>query len=165
MIDPSDTAIHQEQLPDEAATVAFAKRLARLAAPGDVFALFGDLGAGKTALARAFINALPDEFGQPCAEEVPSPTFTLVQSYEAPGLEIWHVDLYRLGAPDEALELGLEEAHGEGALLIEWPERLGGLLPATRLDIRLAPGDAGGRIAQLGDPEGAWADRIAGLLA
>jgi tRNA threonylcarbamoyladenosine biosynthesis protein TsaE len=116
---------------------------------------------GKSELARAAIRARLDA----PELEVPSPTFTLVQSYEAPGLEIWHVDLYRLGAPDEALELGLEEAHGEGALLIEWPERLGGLLPATRLDIRLAPGDAGGRIAQLGDPEGAWADRIAGLLA
>ncbi len=166
MIDPSDTAIHQEQLPDEAATVAFAKRLARLAAPGDVFALFGDLGAGKTALARAFINALPDESGQPCAEEVPSPTFTLVQQYQRkPGL-VWHFDLYRIEEAEEVWELDFEDALASGISLIEWPERLAGLLPTTALRILLevAPSTsapAGRRISLYG--AGTWKDRWASL--
>lgn len=122
-------------LPDEAATEALARRLAAVVRPGDVFALWGGLGAGKTAFARAFIRAAGDP-----AEEVPSPTFTLVQSYALPAGAAWHFDLYRLASPDEVWELGIEDAFAEGIVLIEWPDRLGALLPPDRLDIHLDPG-------------------------
>jgi tRNA threonylcarbamoyladenosine biosynthesis protein TsaE len=119
------------ELPDEAATSALAAAVAAMAEPGDVIALRGELGAGKTTFARAFILARgPDG-------EVPSPTFTLVQLYHAHGATIWHFDLYRLRSPEEAWELGIEDAFGDGISLIEWPERLGPLLPDRRLEIRL----------------------------
>ncbi len=122
-------------LPDEAATQALARRLAGVVRMGDVIALWGGLGAGKTALARAFIRAA----GNP-DEEVPSPTFTLVQTYTLAAGPCWHFDLYRLASPDEVWELGIEDALGQGIVLIEWPERLGALLPADRLDIHLESG-------------------------
>jgi tRNA threonylcarbamoyladenosine biosynthesis protein TsaE len=120
------------ELADERATLALGARLAGEAGQGDVFALGGDLGTGKTTLARGFIRALtePDE-------EVPSPTFTLVQTYDTEKGTIWHFDLYRLKDPEEAWELGIEEAFAEGISLIEWPERLGALLPARRRDVTL----------------------------
>ncbi|MBF0334668.1 MAG: tRNA (adenosine(37)-N6)-threonylcarbamoyltransferase complex ATPase subunit type 1 TsaE [Alphaproteobacteria bacterium] len=120
-------------LPDEEATMRLGAALAEAARAGDVIALSGPLGAGKTALARAFIRHLtsPDE-------EVPSPTFTLVQIYETAKGDIWHLDLYRLADPAETVELGIEEAFREGICLIEWPERLGPLLPGDRLDLRLS---------------------------
>ncbi len=104
-------------LPDLAATAALGRRIALCLRPGDVVALEGDLGAGKTTLARAILAALG------VAENVPSPTFTLVQSYETAGLTVSHYDLYRLKTPDELRELGLDEALEDGAALIEWPER------------------------------------------
>jgi len=109
-------------------TERLAATLASLAAPGDIIALSGELGAGKTTFARGFVRALTGK-----DEDVPSPTFTLVQTYDTPKGEIWHCDLYRLAKPDDALELGLEDAFGSGICLIEWPERLGGLLPPRRL--------------------------------
>lgn len=115
----------------------FAARLAETAEAGDVFALYGTLGAGKTVFSRAFIRALTDP-----DEEVPSPTFTLVQLYDADKATIWHFDLYRLKSADEIYELGFEEALGDGISLIEWPERAGALLPKNRLDIRIETGDA-----------------------
>ncbi len=126
------------ELPDEAATARLAQSLAARARLGDVFALFGELGSGKTAFARAFINALPAPGGTtPAAsEEVPSPTFTLVQAYQRAPAPVWHFDLYRVARPDEVYELGFEEALGEGIVLVEWPERLGPLLPAERLELR-----------------------------
>ncbi len=102
--------------------------------------LFGDLGAGKTTLARAFINALPPPAAAVAvsgAEAVPSPTFTLVQIYERDPAPVWHFDLYRLARPEDAFELGFEEAMGQAICLIEWPERLGPALPDPRLEIRL----------------------------
>jgi len=120
------------ELADEAATKRLAERLADAAHVGDVICLIGDLGAGKTALARAFIRYLTE-----AAEEVPSPTFTLLQTYASDAGEIYHFDLYRLEDPDEALELGIEDAFADGITLIEWAERLGDLLPADRLDLRL----------------------------
>jgi tRNA threonylcarbamoyladenosine biosynthesis protein TsaE len=126
-------------LPDPSATAELAARLAALAGPGDVIALGGDLGSGKTSFARAFINALPRAEGEPDngTEEVPSPTFTLVQTYRRRPADVWHFDLYRLTRPEEAYELGIEEAFAEAISLVEWPERLGGLLPADRLDLVL----------------------------
>src|SRR5205807_6696912 len=106
-------------LPDEAATARLAARISALAEIGDVIALSGDLGAGKTTFARAFIRARGE------TGEVPSPTFTLVQVYELAAAAIWHFDLYRLRSPDEAWELGIEDALTEGISLIEWPDRLG----------------------------------------
>jgi tRNA threonylcarbamoyladenosine biosynthesis protein TsaE len=141
-------------LPDEAATAALAARVAPLAVAGDVIALRGPLGSGKTTLARAFIRARGAG-----DEEVPSPTFTLVEVYAPPqGPVIWHFDLYRLEAPEDAWELGIEEAFAEGISLIEWPERLGALLPAERLDIALA--ENSGRRARITGGK-RWAERLA----
>ncbi len=122
-------------LADEAATHRLAATLARLAVPGDVIALEGDLGSGKTALARAFIRTLAGE-----EEEVPSPTFTLAQLYDYDHGTIWHFDLYRLEKTEDALELGIEDAFAEGISLIEWPDRLGGWLPPERLTVALSAG-------------------------
>jgi tRNA threonylcarbamoyladenosine biosynthesis protein TsaE len=144
-------------LPDETATAALAERLAGLAAPGDIIALEGDVGAGKTSFARAFIAA------KGAGAEVPSPTFTLVQTYRAETATIWHFDLYRLQSPDEAWELGIEEAFSEGISLIEWPDRLGSLLPPRRLDITLDFADlpqARQALLAVGDT---WRDRLSDL--
>lgn len=149
-------------LPDLAATRSLAARLAALVVPGDVIALAGDLGAGKTEFARAFINALARRHGQP-AEEVPSPTFTLAQSYDFPPFTVWHFDLYRIKRPDEAWELGIEDAFADGVSLIEWPDRLGGLLPADALRITLLPADTpDARRAEIAATAG-WAARLAGV--
>lgn len=124
-------------LSDPAELTRLATRLAAALRPGDAVALAGDLGAGKTTLARGLLRALGWE------GEVPSPTYTLVQVYEPPALllPVWHVDLYRLEDADEAEALGLFET--DAALLIEWPERLGGRLPADALRLHLAgAGDA-----------------------
>jgi tRNA threonylcarbamoyladenosine biosynthesis protein TsaE len=129
-------------LPDAAATEALGARLAREAAPGDVFALHGDLGAGKTTLSRGFIRALTGH-----GTETPSPTFTLVQTYDAPDFAILHFDLYRLKHPDEVWELGWEELEAAVAL-VEWPGNAGANLPAHRIDVILAP-DGTGRIATI----------------
>jgi tRNA threonylcarbamoyladenosine biosynthesis protein TsaE len=147
------------ELPDEAATATLAARLAALARPGDVIALKGELGAGKTSFARAFIRARGGD------EDVPSPTFTLVQVYELGDAAVWHFDAYRLRDPDEAWELGIEDAFRDGISLIEWPERLAALIPARRLEITLSHGaSATARRAAL-DPAGDWAARLAGLAA
>jgi tRNA threonylcarbamoyladenosine biosynthesis protein TsaE len=109
-------------------TEHLAARLAGAAHLGDVIGLSGDLGAGKTTFARGFVHALTKT-----NDEVPSPTFTLVQAYDTAKGPLWHCDLYRLTKPDDALELGLEEAFGTSMCLIEWPERMGALLPLRRL--------------------------------
>lgn len=141
-------------LANEAETAALGDRLGGIVRAGDVIALSGDLGAGKSTLARALIQALAG-----AATDVPSPTFTLVQTYDTPGLAVWHFDLYRLEDPGEARELGLEEAV-DGLALIEWPERLGRDLPRARLEVRLSfAGD--GRIARLVDFDD-WSSRLDG---
>ena len=122
-------------LADEVATEALAGRIAGMAKPGDVFTLIGNLGTGKTVFARAFIRARCN-----ADEEVPSPTFTLLQTYEAKETIIYHFDLYRIEKPNDAIELGIEEAFADGLTLIEWGERLGSLLPTNRLDVNLFPG-------------------------
>ncbi len=118
---------------DEAAVVRLAEVLALKIRAGDVIALSGDLGAGKTTLARALIHAV---LGDPVAE-VPSPTFSLLQAYEAPRLTLTHFDFYRLSSVDEAREIGFDEAIEKGAAIVEWPERAPGLLPASRFEIAL----------------------------
>ena len=120
-----------------AETERLAQRLAPHVAPGDVVGLRGSLGSGKTAFARAFIRT---RIGRP-QEEVPSPTFTLVQLYEHGTGAIWHFDLYRLNAPEDAYELGIEDAFSNAISLIEWPETLVDLMPADWLEVRLAPGE------------------------
>lgn len=154
-------AQYRRALPDEAATAALAAELAPLLRPGDLVTLSGTLGAGKTAFARALIAA---RAGAPV--EVPSPTFTLVQSYELPGGTIWHFDLYRLTDPDEVIELGWDEARADGIALVEWPDRLGPLAGADRLDIALAllPGDAANAPRQaVLTGHGGWAKRLEAL--
>ena len=162
MLTVSSPAIVSLALPlaDEGATARLAATLAKLARPGDVIALAGELGSGKTSFARAFIRAIGDP-----AEEVPSPTFSLVQTYETQAGPIWHFDLYRLGRAEEALELGLEDALAEAIVLIEWPERLGALLPEERLELRLdADATPDSRVAWI-TARGFWAERVAGLRA
>ena len=145
-------------LPDLAATARLAARLAPLLRPGDALLLQGPLGAGKSAFARALLRHLA---GDP-ALEVPSPSFTLVQSYELPdGTEAHHYDLYRLAGPDDLTELGWEEAR-RGIVIVEWPERLGTAWPAEALLLRLGPGAAEEeRLATLSGPPGRL-DRLAG---
>ncbi|HVA11677.1 MAG TPA: tRNA (adenosine(37)-N6)-threonylcarbamoyltransferase complex ATPase subunit type 1 TsaE [Stellaceae bacterium] len=150
-------------LPDERATSALAAALAARARRGDVIALSGPLGSGKTSFARGFIRArLGTSPG--AGQDVPSPTFALVEIYQPDsGPAIWHFDLYRLAMPDDAYELGIEDAFAEGVALIEWPERLGARLPTEHLGIALAAGPrATARVATL-RPSPGWADRIAGL--
>jgi tRNA threonylcarbamoyladenosine biosynthesis protein TsaE len=119
-------------LPDLAATRDLGARIAAALRIGDVVALEGDLGTGKTTLARAILEALG------VRETVPSPTFTLVQHYETPRLQVQHYDLYRIERAHEIEELGLDEALDEGAVLIEWPERAPAWLPDDRLHVRLS---------------------------
>lgn len=130
-------------LPDEAATDRLGGVLAGLLRAGDTVLLCGPIGAGKTHLARALIRA---RMG--AATEVPSPSFTLVQTYGPEGREgpaIWHADLYRLTHPDEVAELGLHDAFAAAVCLVEWPDRLGRDAPADALRIDLAPEGEGRR--------------------
>ena len=128
-------------LADEAATERLGAALAARLRPRDVVALEGGLGAGKTTLARAILRAAA---AQPDLV-VPSPTFTLVETYDTPRGTFWHFDLYRLDGPEQVFELGWEEARADGIALVEWAERLGPLLPADRLTVMLAPEGAGRR--------------------
>lgn len=118
-------------------TAAHAIALAATLGAGDILLLRGNLGAGKSVFARALIRALSGEKSL----EVPSPTFTLVQTYETPQASLWHFDLYRLKDSTEIYELGWEEALTDGIVIVEWPERLGNLTPAQYLDIRISAVD------------------------
>ena len=153
-------------LADAGRTAALGRALASRLRPGDVVALQGPLGAGKTSLARALIHALPGPPGSE-SEPVPSPTFTLVQVYERDPAPVWHFDLYRIGRAEEVWELGWEEALAGGIVLIEWPERLAALLPGAALILTLASsrdagGEGDGRRATLAGPA-PWDRRLAGL--
>lgn len=132
-------------LPDEAATLALGAKLAPRLRVGDVIFLDGELGAGKTTLSRGLIQAL-------CGvQEVPSPTYTLLQTYAAPDFEIWHYDLYRIKSPSEIWALGIEDALYDGVSLIEWPERLGDLAPDGVINIHIGF-EGEGRIAAMTIP-------------
>jgi tRNA threonylcarbamoyladenosine biosynthesis protein TsaE len=149
--------VHPIQLRDPATTRSLASRLAPLLRAGDVVALSGELGTGKTFFARAVIQAL----GGP--SEVPSPTFTLAQTYDLSPVPVWHFDLYRLARPEHAHELDIEDAFAEAISLIEWPERLGSLLPDDRLDIHLAFGAGEDeRVATIAGGA-SWTGRLKGL--
>ncbi len=121
-------------------TEKLAQKFAAVAKPGDVLALFGTLGMGKSVFARAFIKSLTS------AEEVPSPTFTLLQTYDAKDFEIYHYDLYRLKSAEEIFELNMEEAMSCGVCLIEWPEKMGSYLPRKCLKINITPCGTGRKI-------------------
>jgi tRNA threonylcarbamoyl adenosine modification protein YjeE len=133
-------------LPDVAATRALGARIAAGLGAGDLVALEGELGAGKTTLARAILRALG------VTEDVPSPTFTLVQVYETQHLTVRHYDLYRLERPEEIGELGIEDAVEDGAALVEWPERAEGRLPGALLHVALRAADADSRTALITGP-------------
>lgn len=146
----SDTAspVLSIDLPTEADTAALGASLAAVATASDCILLEGPIGAGKSSLARAFIRA---RLGQ--GEEVPSPTFTLVQVYDDDGVQIWHADLYRLTHPDEVWELGLDQAFGTAICLVEWPDRLGRHAPDGAMHLRLeALGDGRRAVASGGSP-------------
>ena len=150
-------------LKDEGATAALAQQLAPHFRVGDLIALSGDLGAGKTSFARALIRALSGLEGS--EREVPSPTFTLVQSYETPVGRVHHFDLYRIQSPDELTEIGWDEALADGIVLVEWPERAGTLLPAGRLDLALSFGaESTSRQATL-TPGAGWTEAHPGFAA
>ncbi len=146
-----------------AGTEAWAHHIAGILRRGDTLFLKGDLGAGKTALARALIQAMSPE-----SVDVPSPTFTLVQTYPAllngEPATCWHTDLYRLESPAEIIELGLEDALEEGILLVEWPERAPSMLPDDALQIHISvTGETKRHMDCYGPPS--WQLRLEGLSA
>jgi tRNA threonylcarbamoyladenosine biosynthesis protein TsaE len=144
--------------PDQ--TAALAQRLGACLGPGDTLLLQGPIGAGKTHFARSLIQSRLT-----APEDVPSPTFTLVQTYEAKEIEIWHADLYRLTSPDEVVELGLTDAFQSAICLVEWPDRLGSLAPQDALTLNFAQGSADEtRELTLSWAAPAWATRLSGVL-
>lgn len=144
---------------------ALAGSLAPLAQAGDLIALTGDLGAGKTTFSRAFIRAiLEDEYA-----EVPSPTFTLVQTYEAPEFDIYHTDLYRLQEPEEVYDLGLDDDRSSSVLLVEWPDRMpddwrqGALEISLKRTAGTEAGEDEARTIHFGGDAAVWSPRLEGL--
>ena len=121
-------------------TIRLGQKLSSIAKKGDVFALYGTLGMGKSVLSRAFVKNLTS------ANEVPSPTFTLVQVYDAKDFDIYHFDLYRLKSPEEIFEIGMEEALYEGVSLIEWPEKMQGYLPKNIFRLEITSYEQGRKI-------------------
>jgi tRNA threonylcarbamoyl adenosine modification protein YjeE len=154
---PRHFGIH---LADERQTAQLGAALSPLLGPGDTVLLRGDLGAGKSALARAAIAAA---LGDPEAE-IPSPSYTLINIYETARGPVWHADLYRLsGEAEEMEQLGLDEAMGTALVFVEWPERLGMDLPQRRLDIALSAPRTGGRDAAITLHGAGW-NGVAALL-
>lgn len=152
----------QLNLSDEAATRQLAEDLALILRKGDVIALLGDLGAGKSTLSRALLRALADD---PMLE-VPSPTFTLVQAYEFDRLTVSHFDLYRIEDEEELEELGFEEAATHGAALVEWPQRGESYLPADTLLLSIQSGaTSDSRVVEFSAQAGDWRARIERTLA
>jgi len=146
-------ALFSLSLQNETATAALGARLAGVVRAGDIVGLSGPLGAGKTTLARGIIAAFAG------AREAPSPTYALVETYAGASGDLWHFDLYRLEKPGDVWELGLEEALEDGICLIEWPDRIEGVLPADMLRLDLALSDDGSRRLTVDGPE-AWRARL-----
>jgi tRNA threonylcarbamoyl adenosine modification protein YjeE len=141
-------------------TLDFAAELAGLCETGDCILLYGEVGAGKTTFARGFIRSIAE-----VAEEIVSPTFTLVQTYPVNGGgAVWHLDLYRLKHQGELLELGLEEALNDGIIIVEWPELAISHLPENSLSIRLEEKGQGRSLVISGDSN-IWQDRLGKLKA
>jgi tRNA threonylcarbamoyladenosine biosynthesis protein TsaE len=161
--DPSDLQINI-RLAGPDATAGLAIRLARHLRAGDVVLIDGPIGAGKSHFSRSLIqNRLAAE-GR--FEDVPSPTYTLVQVYALDGVEIWHADLYRLSAPEDVLELGLDDAFDQAICLVEWPDRLGDASPDGALTLRLVPqADDETREAIVSARAARWAPVLADLTA
>ncbi|MGY6696786.1 MAG: tRNA (adenosine(37)-N6)-threonylcarbamoyltransferase complex ATPase subunit type 1 TsaE [Roseinatronobacter sp.] len=134
---PDHTRLIRSSSPE--ATAILAARFGASLRAGDVVLLSGPVGAGKSHFARAVIQSRLASLGR--IEDVPSPTFTLVQTYDLGQVDLWHADLYRLSDPDEILELGLDQAFEEAICLVEWPERLGSLVPRGALHLTLIPAD------------------------
>ncbi len=142
---PCDQARYDQPLYDQSGLERLAAELARTMRPGHAVLLSGPLGAGKTTFARALLRAACADAGM----EVPSPSYTLVQSYTAPGMVLHHFDLWRLDGPDGLAELGWDDARA-GVVIVEWPDRLGGLAPADALQVTFAPaGEMHRRVAIL----------------
>ena len=160
MLSPDRPRCFEFHLADGRHTARLGAALARRLAPGDTVLLRGELGAGKSALARAVIGAALGDAGA----EIPSPSYTLVNIYQTALGPVWHADLYRLtGAAEELEELGLVETFGAALVLVEWPERLGAARPARRLDIALSAPRGGGRDVAITLDGPGW-DKVAGLL-
>ena len=140
-------------LPDSNATDRLGRAIAAAVLPGDILLLEGQIGAGKTHFARALIKTLFEMADLPSVE-VPSPTYTLVQTYELPHVNLWHADLYRLGDFSEVAELGLDDAMGNDIVVIEWPDRLEST-PNEALTITFSVED-GGRRASLSSESNRW---------
>lgn len=165
MPSPARPVLAETTLPSPEATSQLAADLADRLKPGDILCLDGDLGAGKTHFARSLIQHLQAAEGR--VEDVPSPTFTLVQTYEAGGHEIWHADLYRLSDPQEVDELGLTDAFDSAICLVEWPDRLGDEMPARALwlSLRMVPGQDDARALTISsDRADLWVERLSALV-
>ncbi|MEM9228064.1 MAG: tRNA (adenosine(37)-N6)-threonylcarbamoyltransferase complex ATPase subunit type 1 TsaE [Pseudomonadota bacterium] len=147
-------------------TAAVAQRIAATLGTGDTLLMSGPVGAGKSLFCRALIETLQRQADEP-PEDIPSPSYTLIQTYRAGPLEIWHADLYRLGDASELVELGLDEAFASVLALIEWPDRLGEMTPQRSLTLDLQPDpdfDQGRRITL--SPKGAgWTGVIKAAVA
>ena len=145
------------------ATESLARAMAPHLAPGDVLGLVGGLGAGKSLFARAVIRTRLNAGGRD--EDIPSPSYTLVQTYDSDGVEIWHADLYRLGSIDEIGELGLEDAFGRAICIVEWANRLGAAAPRRMLTLSLGfePGQDARRLATIEGRGPDW-DWLSGVL-
>ncbi len=153
---------YQFYLPHVEATEQFGRALAPFLQVEDFIALWGDLGAGKTALARAIIRARQAAAG--CdMDAVQSPTFTLAQTYEAGDVLITHYDFYRIESESEMIELGFEDALDQGMVLAEWPERMGERIYPDRLDIRLSISGEGRQVGLSG--QGSWTPRLEHMIA
>ena len=135
-------------------TSMLAKKIADIARQRDVFAIYGTLGMGKSVFSRAFIRHLTG------AKEIPSPTFTLLQIYEAKYFDIYHYDMYRIKTPEEVFELGIEDAFYQGVSLIEWPEKMEEYLPAGTIKIRIVPEGDNRRRILISSENTDWLKRI-----
>jgi len=135
------------KLADEAATFALGGKLIKQLSAGQVVTLTGDLGAGKTTLVRGMIQSILSDI------DVPSPTYTLVQTYDMPEFELWHCDMYRLERPEDGYELGLMDAFEDALCVIEWPDKLGELIPEDALRVEITFDGEGRKVTLKGFTE------------